>query len=371
MKVPFLDLKTYNNRYEQEIRTSVDRVLSSGWYLFGEEKKGFEAEYSYYIGVKETIGVGSGLDALKIILKALCIQNNWENGDEVIVPANTFIASILAIFDIGLKPVLIEPVEATFNINPAKIEDNITSRTKAIMIVHLYGLNAFTPEIKELCDRYNLKLIEDAAQAHGAYHEGKQIGTLGDASAFSFYPGKNLGAMGDAGAICTNNKQLADICRALSNYGGESKYIYKYKGFNSRMDEVQAAVLRVKLKGLDQDNLKRREVANYYLEHIQNPKVKLPNCTQEKEHVWHLFIVRVSDRSSFLRHMDEHEVEVSIHYPIAANEQTGYPELHGLNLPITKKLHREVVSLPMSPILTKKQIRQVVGVVNNYKLGAI
>ena len=367
MNVPFLDLKTYNNRYEQEIRSSVDRVLSSGWYLFGEEKKAFEAEYSHYIGVKETIGVGSGLDALKIILKALRIQNNWEDGDEVIVPANTFIASILAIIDIGLKPVLIEPVEATFNISSAKIENNITSRTKAIMIVHLYGLNAFTPEIKKLCDRYNLKLIEDAAQAHGARFEGQRIGSLGDAAAFSFYPGKNLGAMGDAGAICTDNKQLADCCRALSNYGGERKYIYKYKGFNSRMDEVQAAVLRVKLKGLDQDNLKRREVANYYLEHIQNPELQLPNCREEKEHAWHLFVVRVADRPSFLRHMNEEGVEVSIHYPIAPNEQVGYPELQGLNLPITTRLHREVVSLPISPVLNEQQRQKVVQAVNSYE----
>ncbi len=367
MIVPFLNLRECNSPYEDDIRTSVDRVVRSGWYLFGEEKRAFESEFSRFIGVKETIGVGSGLDALKIILEAYRILDGWGDNDEIIVPANTFIASILAIISTGLKPILVEPDEATFNIDSTKIEEKITTRTKGIMIVHLYGQNAFHKEIKDLCNLYDLKLIEDAAQAHGAYCGEQRVGSLGDAAAFSFYPGKNLGAMGDAGAICTDNVQFSDCCRAISNYGGIQKYRYKYKGLNSRMDEIQAAVLRIKLKELDTENQKRRKIARYYVDHIHNPEVQLPICIKQKSHVWHLFVVRVNDRRSFMEHMENLNVETSIHYPIAPNEQVGYPELKGLNLPISEKLHREVVSLPISPVLGIEQVLHVVEAVNCYK----
>lgn len=371
MNVPFLHLKEYNNRYEEDIRKAVVRVIQSGWYLFGAEKEALEREFSEYIGVKETIGVGSGLDALKILLRAYRILENWEEGDEIIVPANTFIASILAIVDTGLKPVLVEPDETTFNIDPDLIEKKISSHTKAIMIVHLYGQNALNKKVEELCKTYDLKLIEDAAQAHGAYHEGKRIGSLGDAAAFSFYPGKNLGAMGDAGAICADDLQLASCCRALSNYGGETKYKYKYKGFNSRLDEIQAAILRIKLKGLDADNKRRMEIANYYLRNISNPSVKLPAYENEKSHVWHLFVVRVKNQDEFIQHLNEQGVEASVHYPIAPNEQEGYLELHNLDLPITKQIHREVVSLPISPVLDENELQKVVKAVESFQTAGV
>ena len=367
MSVPFLDLKVYNRRYEDEVHAAVERVIRSGWYLFGAEKKAFEREFSEYIGVKETIGVGSGLDALKIILKAYRILEKWEEGDEIVVPANTFIASILAIVDTGLKPVLVEPDENTFNIDPDLIEKKISSHTKAIMIVHLYGQNAINKKVEELCESYDLKLIEDAAQAHGASYEGKRIGSLGDAAAFSFYPGKNLGAMGDAGAICTDNLQLASCCRALSNYGGEAKYKYKYKGFNSRLDEIQAAILRIKLKGLDADNKRRMEIANYYLRNISNPGIKLPAYRKDKSHVWHLFVVRVKNRNEFIQYLNAQGVEASVHYPIPPNGQEGYPELQELHLPLSKILHQEVVSLPMNPTLGENELKKVVKAVENYQ----
>lgn len=372
MSVSFLNLKDCNGRFEEEISASLDRIAKSGWYLFGHEKKFFEQEFSDFIGVNYTVGVGSGLDALKIILEAYRQINGWEEGDEVIVPANTFIASILAIMDVGLKPILIEPEVQTYNIDPGLVEKNITARTKAIMIVHLYGKNAYKEKIGQLCDNYNLKLIEDAAQAHGAYYQNKRLGSVGDAAAFSFYPGKNLGAMGDAGAICTDDSKLAECCRMLSNYGASSKYKYKYKGFNSRLDELQAAVLRVKLQKLDEDNQQRRQVANFYLNNIDNAKVVLPEkrkgtaVLNDQSHVWHLFVVRVKNRDQFMDHLTERGVETSIHYPIAPNNQEGYPELQDLTLPITEQLHREVVSLPMNPILSKNELEQVVEAVESY-----
>jgi dTDP-4-amino-4,6-dideoxygalactose transaminase len=370
MKVPFLNLKEYNKRYEEDIRASMDRVLNSGWYLFGEEKESFEQEFADFLGTDHTIGVGSGLDALKIILKAYRKINGWEENDEIIVPANTFIASILSIMDVGLQPVLVEPDVQTYNIDPSLIEQKITDRTRAIMIVHLYGQNAYTQEISQLCDKYNLKLIEDAAQAHGAYYQNKRVGSVGDAAAFSFYPGKNLGAMGDGGAICTCDQQLAECCRKLSNYGASSKYKYQYRGFNSRLDELQAAILRVKLEKLDGDNQRRREVADFYLHNIDNPKVILPktgdSVLNDRSHVWHLFVVRVKNREQFITHLKDCGVEASIHYPIAPNEQEGYPELNDFSLPITKQLHREVVSLPMSPVLDKEDLEHVVEAVESY-----
>ncbi|REL38638.1 DegT/DnrJ/EryC1/StrS family aminotransferase [Rhodohalobacter sp. SW132] len=365
--IKFLDLKNINEPYGKDIENAIKRVVKSGWYILGKEVGAFEREYADYIGVGHTVGVGNGLDALRIILQAYMVMGEMEEGDEVIVPSNTFIASIMAITENRLKPVLVEPDIETYNIDPNQIEKKITGKTKAIMIVHLYGQNAHSQKIGKLCGKYDLKLVEDAAQAHGAYHEEKRIGSLGDAAAFSFYPGKNLGGMGDGGAICTNNFQFAECCRALSNYGGETKYKYKYKGFNSRLDEIQAAILRIKLKGLDADNRKRKEVANFYLQNISNPEVQLPKCKDEASHVWHLFVVRVKNRDEFIRHLKEEGVEASIHYPIAPNEQEGYPELHKCDLPITNQMHKEVVSLPISPVLDEKQLQKVVKAVGSYQ----
>lgn len=366
--VPFLDLKTVNAPYEEKIREVVNRVIESGWYLKGQETEAFEKEFSDFIGVKHTIGVASGLDALRIILKAYIEKGEMEKGDEVIVPANTYIATILAIMDNRLKPVLVEPDLQTYNIDTDRIEEKITEKTKAIMIVHLYGQNAYTKNIGELCGKYNLKLLEDAAQAHGAFYTNKRVGSLGDAAGFSFYPGKNLGAMGDAGAICTNSEELAQIYRALGNYGSEKKYVNSYKGYNSRLDEIQAAVLRVKLKGLNVDNQRRREIANYYLNNITNTYVILPqNSSSDNVHVWHLFVVRVTDRSSFIDHLEANGIRTLIHYPIPPNKQEGYPELHKYKLPITEKIHEEVVSLPISPVMTGNEVDAVVKAVNSYR----
>jgi dTDP-4-amino-4,6-dideoxygalactose transaminase len=292
-------------------------------------------------------------------------------GDEIIVPANTYIASILAVTDNNLKPVLVEPNIKTYNIDPELIEEHLSEKTKGIMIVHLYGQNAYTEKIGELSNKYNLKLIEDSAQAHGAYFNDKRVGSLGDAAGFSFYPGKNLGALGDAGAICTDNAELAEVCRALGNYGSKKKYYNKYQGYNSRLDEIQAAILRVKLKGLDEDNQRRHEIAEYYLKNITNSNLTLPKFStsvlSSKSHVWHVFVVRVTDRAAFISHMKENGVGTLIHYPIPPNKQEGYPELHKFNLPITEKIHNEVVSLPISPVMTETQVRAVVEAVNSYK----
>lgn len=368
MKIPFLDLKAVNAPYEKGINEAIKRVVDSGWYILGSEVEAFEKEYSDSIGVKHTIGVGNGLDALRIILRAYMEMGIMEEGDEVIVPANTYIASILAITDNRLKPVLVEPDIYTYNIDPDLIEEKITDRTKAIMIVHLYGQNAYTEKIGELCKKYDLKLIEDAAQAHGASYKDKRVGSLGNAAGFSFYPGKNLGAMGDAGAICTDNEELANVCRALGNYGSQKKYHNNYKGFNSRLDEIQAAVLRVKLKGLDTDNQKRREIAEYYLNNISNPKVILPqpSTLTSKDHVWHLFVIRVTNRDTFVKYMTKKGVGTLIHYPVPPHYQKGYPELHEFSLPITEKIHKEVVSLPISPVQNKRDLIDTVITINEY-----
>ncbi len=368
MKIPFLNLKELNKPYNAGIKKAINRVVDSGWYLLGEEVNSFEREYSEFIGVRSTIGVANGLDALKIILRAYIEMGLMSEGDEVIVPSNTYIASILAITENRLKPILVEPDINTYNINPDLIEKHISKKTKGIMIVHLYGQNAYCEKIGELCKKYNLKLIEDAAQAHGAYYENQRVGSLGDAAGFSFYPGKNLGALGDAGAICTNDEELSEVCRALANYGSQKKYYNKYQGYNSRLDEIQAAVLKVKLKDLDRDTQERRRIAEYYLKNITNKKVILPHYTSaEYEHVWHLFVTRVSNRASFKNHLDANGVGTLIHYPIPPNKQEGFPELHNYKLPITEKIHNEVLSIPMSPVLNKHEISVVVDVINNYE----
>ncbi|MGG3937827.1 DegT/DnrJ/EryC1/StrS family aminotransferase [Anoxybacillus kestanbolensis] len=363
--IPFLDLKGINNQYKKEIKVAFERVMDSGWYILGEEVESFEKEFAAYCGTKYAIGVANGLDALALILKAYGIGE----GDEVIVPANTYIASILAISANGATPVLVEPNISSYNLDPNKIEEKITSKTKAIMVVHLYGQAANMDPINEIAKRYNLKVIEDGAQAHGAKYKGKRVGNLGDAAGFSFYPGKNLGALGDGGAITTNDSELATKLRALRNYGSHIKYENLYKGVNSRLDELQAAILRVKLPHLDKENEQRRKIAEYYLENIENPKITLPVVENgdRESHVWHLFVIRTENREHLQKTLEEHGVQTLIHYPIPPHKQEAYSEWNHLSYPITEKIHNEVLSLPISPILTIEEAKKIVDIINKYE----
>ncbi|MCX6248475.1 MAG: DegT/DnrJ/EryC1/StrS family aminotransferase [Bacteroidetes bacterium] len=377
--IKFLDLKAINASFEPELSQAVQRVVSSGWYLLGEEVQAFEKEYAEFIGCKHCIGVANGLDALRLILKAYIELGIMEEGDEIIVPANTYIASILAITDNRLIPVLVEPDIYTYNIDPLKIEEKITDKTRGIMIVHLYGQNAMHPEIHRLVDKYNLKLIEDNAQAQGCYYGDKRTGSLGHAAGHSFYPGKNLGALGDAGAVTTNDDSLADVIRALGNYGSQEKYHNLYKGLNSRLDEIQAAVLRVKLKRLDVDNLRRSEIAHYYIKNIQNSKIILPTAdcrllTADCElptadflsHVWHLFVIRADDRDSLQAWLTENNIQTMIHYPIPPHKQEAYSGWNHPSLPITEQIHREVLSIPIGTVLTNEEVKTIVNACNNF-----
>lgn len=361
--IKFLDLYKMNEQYRTEIDEGIKRVLDRGWYLLGKEDDSFEFNFAQYCGTKHAIGVANGLDALNLIIKAY----GFGAGDEIIVPANTYIASILAISENGCTPVLVEPDIETYNINPDLIEEKITSRTKAIMVVHLYGQAVEMEKIWALAKKYDLKIIEDSAQGHGAVYQGKRTGNLGDASGFSFYPGKNLGCLGDGGAITTNDDELAAKLRALRNYGSHVKYQNIYKGFNSRLDEIQAAVLDVKLKGLDVDNQKRRVVAKYYLANINNPLLNLPQVKSEEGHVWHIFIVRCERRDEFQKYLTENGIQTLIHYPIPPHKQEAYKEWNNLSYPITEQIHREVISLPISPVMTEDEIKIVVTAVNNFK----
>lgn len=361
--IKFLDLHKINEQYRDGIDESIKRVLDSGWYLLGKEDDKFEENFAKYCGTKHAIGVANGLDALNLIIKAY----GFNNGDEIIVPANTYIASILAISENNCTPVLVEPDIKTYNINPDLIEEKITSKTKAIMVVHLYGQAVEMEKIWALAKKYNLKVIEDSAQAHGALYQGKRTGNLGDASGFSFYPGKNLGCLGDGGAITTNDEELAKKLRALRNYGSHVKYQNIYKGFNSRLDEIHAAVLDVKLKGLDADNQKRRVIADYYRKNIKNPLITLPQAVDEKAHVWHVFGVRVDDRDAFQKYLTENEIQTLIHYPIPPHKQEAYKEWNDLSYPITEKIHREIISLPISPVMEEDEVKKMVEVVNNYR----
>lgn len=366
--ISFLDLKAVNDSFEPELSQSIKRVLDAGWYLLGNELSAFESEYAAYTGAKHCIGVANGLDALRLILKAYLEMGIMVEGDEIIVPANTYIASLLAITDNKLKAVLVEPNIFSYNIDPNLIEEKITNRTKAIMIVHLYGQNAMSSAIQDLADKYRLKLIEDNAQAIGAYSESKKTGNLGDGAGHSFYPGKNLGALGDGGAVTTNDDDLAKVVRALSNYGSNKKYINTYKGLNSRLDEIQAAVLRTKLVRMDEENHKRREVAAYYLEKIKHPDIILPfiegSAATTESHVWHLFVIRTAKRAALQQYLTDNGIQTLIHYPIPPHKQQAYQELNFLSLPITEKIHDEVLSLPISPVLTKKEVQKVVETIN-------
>ncbi|MFD2703139.1 DegT/DnrJ/EryC1/StrS family aminotransferase [Paenibacillus shunpengii] len=362
--IPFLDLKKINLKYEEAIVEGVKKVLHSGWYVLGEEVRKFEQAFAEYCETKYAIGVANGLDALELIIKAYDIGP----GDEVIVPSNTYIASILSVSANGAKPVLVEPDLRTYNIDPHKIEESISPRTKAIMVVHLYGQACNMNPIYEIAKKHNLKIIEDCAQAHGAVYHDIKVGNLGDAAAFSFYPGKNLGALGDAGAITTNDDELYKTIIALRNYGSHRKYENMYKGYNSRLDELQAPILQAKLEQLDSENNTRRDIALYYLNHITNPHIILPFVEyQETSHVWHVFVIRTTNRQDFVDYMGENGVQTMIHYPIAPHKQQAYKEWNGESYELSEKIHSEVVSLPISPVMEMKDVQRVVEVVNEYK----
>ncbi len=364
--IPFLNLKAINAQYREELIEASIRVIESGWYILGKETESFEDAFSTYCGTRHSIGVGNGLDALSLILKAYKEMGIMHSGDEVIVPANTYIASVLAISKNDLVPVMVEPDIESYNIDPLNIEMKITPRTKAIMAVHLYGQAAEMNTINAIAKKHDLKVIEDSAQAHGAYYHGEKTGSLGDASGFSFYPGKNLGALGDGGAITTDDDELMRTIKTLRNYGSHKKYENIYKGTNSRLDEMQAAMLNVKLKYLDEEIAKRKAIAEYYRSHINNSKVVLPKVEDEASHVWHLFVLRTSQRDKLIDHLKENGIESMIHYPIAIHQQNAYRELNDLHLPITEKIHKEVVSLPISPVMTSDEIKKVVDAVNRF-----
>ena len=367
MKVPFLSLKDITDKYKDEIHEAALRTIDSGWYLQGKENETFEADYSKYIGTKYTIGCANGLDALIWIFRAYIELGVMKEGDEVIVPANTYIATILAITENNLVPVLVEPNPDTLQIDDSKIEEKITDKTKAIAIVHLYGQCAYTDKIGELCKKYNLKLIEDNAQAHGCVYKGTKTGAIGDAAGHSFYPGKNLGALGDAGAVTTNNPGLAQAVRSLANYGSQKKYVFQYCGRNSRLDEIQAAILDVKLKHLDEDVKLRKEVAKKYLSGVTNPKIKLPKIFDWDQHVFHIFTILTEDREGLQKYLTEKEIGTNIHYPIPPHKQECYKEWNNLSFPVTEKIHQQELSLPMSPCLTDEQIQYVIDTLNEWK----
>ena len=367
MQVPFLDLKQINLKDYNEISQAIDAVINGGWYIQGSCCKQFEKNFASYCGTKHCIGVANGLDALILILRAYKELGLINDGDEVIVPANTYIASILAISANNLTPVLVEPDINNYLIDVNKIESAITSTTKAIMVVHLYGQITPMAKIWELAQKYGLKVIEDSAQSHGAYYYEKRSGNLSDASGFSFYPGKNLGALGDGGAITTNDSQLESTIRALANYGSEVKYQNIYKGINSRLDELQAAILDVKLTKLDADTEKRRAIAILYREQISNHKITIPQVVLgESSHVWHLFVVRTSDRDELQKYLAANSIGTVIHYPIPPHKQQAYQELSNLSLPISEQIHREVLSLPISSVQTPEQTQYVINILNKY-----
>lgn len=372
--IPFLSLKDVTALHGAEINEAVTRVVNEGWYLQGKENARFEENYSRFIGTKYTIGCANGLDALVWIFRAYIELGVMQPGDEVIVPANTYIATILAITENGLTPVLIEPKPNTLEIDEDRIEAAISPRTKAIAIVHLYGRNAYTEKIGNLCKKYKLKLIEDNAQAHGCKHtDGRRTGSIGDAAGHSFYPGKNLGALGDGGAVTTNDQDLAEAVRALANYGSQKKYVFKYAGRNSRLDEIQAAVLDVKLKYLTEDNGHRQEMAHYYYEYISNPLISLPDLMPDEQNVYHLFPVLVGEgkRDALHDYLEQNGVGTVCHYPIAPHEQECYSKaawnMPRLSLPITERLAAEELSFPIGPAITQQEVAQVVDLVNRFK----
>ncbi|MBQ7420516.1 MAG: DegT/DnrJ/EryC1/StrS family aminotransferase [Prevotella sp.] len=364
--IKFLDLKAITEQYADEIREAAINVIDSGWYLQGNANKQFEADYAQYIGTQHCVGVANGLDALIWIYRAYIELGIMQPGDEVIVPANTYIASILAITENRLKPVLVEPDINTLEIDDRLIEQAITPRTRSILIVHLYGRCAYTDKIGELCNKYHLKLVEDNAQAHGCRYNGQRTGSLGDAAGHSFYPGKNLGALGDGGAVTTNDEALAECIRALANYGSQRKYVFKYKGRNSRLDEIQATILDVKLHHLDDDNKHRQQIAAYYYEHISNPLITLPRRLDDTQNVYHIFPVLCPERDRLQQHLTEQGIQTLIHYPIPPHQQECYKEWNDLSLPVTERIHQQELSLPISPVMTGAEAEYVTEILNGF-----
>ena len=367
--IKYLPLKQINDRYDADLREAVGRVMDSGWYLKGEHTQRFEKNYATYIGTKYCVGVANGLDALTLILRAYIEKGVMQPGDEVIVPANTFIASILSVSECGLTPVLVEPCIDTFQIDDSQIEEVITERTKALMIVHLYGRCAYTEKIGMICKKHQLKLIEDNAQAHGCFApmdngQWRRTGSLGDAAAHSFYPGKNLGALGDAGAVTTNDKELAQIIEELGNYGSSKKYVFDYQGRNSRLDEIQAAMLDVKLRHLDEDNQRRQAVADYYINNVKHSEILLPTPSQS---VYHIFPILCERRDELQQYLKENGVETMIHYPIPPHKQACYKEWNDLSFPITERIHRQELSLPCHPAMKQEEADQIVSLLNRFR----
>lgn len=360
--IKFLDLHKINQRFKSEIDLAIREVLESGWYLLGEKNKAFEENFAKYCETKFSIGCANGLDALHLAIRAY----DFPKDSEIIVPANTYIASILAISNCGLKPILVEPNLETYNIDVDLIEAKITEKTKAIVVVHLYGQAVEMEKIWELAKKYNLKIIEDSAQAHGAIYQGKKVGNLGDIGCFSFYPGKNLGALGDGGSITTNDEEVAIKIRAIANYGSLIKYENIYKGLNSRLDEIQAAILDLKLQFLDADNQQRREIAKIYRENIKNEKIVLPKPYKEESHVWHLFVIRTKDRDKLQEYLKIKGIQTLIHYPIPPHKQNAYKEWNNLSFPITEKIHKEVLSLPISPAMNKEEAFYIAQILNEF-----
>lgn len=369
--IPFLDLKAINAQYREALIEAASRVIDSGWYILGNEVEQFEAAFAQYCETEYCLGVANGLDALVLILRAYKALGMMAEGDEVIVPANTYIASILAITENGLKPVLVEPDAETYNLNPALIEQHITGKTKAILTVHLYGQVTGMDQINAIARKYNLKVIEDAAQAHGALYKGKKVGSLGDAAGFSFYPGKNLGAIGDAGAITTSDPELFRTIKALRNYGSHEKYKNLYQGVNSRLDEIQAAMLGVKLQYLDSETRRRQTIALAYTRGISNPLIRQPlmkSSTLEsiQNHVFHLYVVQCDDRAGFQEYLAEQGIATLIHYPVAPHKQQAFAHWSELSFPITESMHEKVLSLPISPVMADDEVAKVIDACNSY-----
>ena len=366
--IKFLDLYKVNQQYEPEIREAINEVLDRGWYILGEIDQRFEQNYAAYCGTKHCIGVANGLDALTLIFRAYKELGIMKDGDEILVAANTYIASILSISENGLVPVLVEPDPNTYNIDPEQLEKHITPRTRGILPVHLYGQLCGMGKMLQIAEKHHLQIIEDCAQAQGAVlsSDGRKSGNLSDIAGHSFYPGKNLGALGDAGAVTTNNDELAAMIRALGNYGSHKKYVNDYQGVNSRLDEIQAAILDVKLKYLDRDNAKRREIAKIYLREIKNPSLVLPYYSGNEDHVFHLFVVLCKERDQFQQYLNNHDIQTVIHYPIPPHKQNAYREWNSLSLPITEQIHEQALSLPISPVMEMNEIEKVVDAVNKF-----
>jgi dTDP-4-amino-4,6-dideoxygalactose transaminase len=365
--VKFLDIRKITDSFGHDLNRAVAQVMASGCFIRGKQVDQFESEYAAFTGTRHCVGVGNGFDALRLIFRAWILSGNLKEGDEVIVPANTYIASVLAVIENRLTPVLVEPVVGMYTIDAARVEEKITPRTKAIMIVHLYGQNAMNDEIATIARKHQLKLVEDNAQAAGCFADTRRTGSLGDAGAHSFFPTKNLGALGDGGAVTTNDASLAEMVRTLGNYGSAKKGINELPGVNSRLDEIQAAILNLKLGRLDADNARRRRAADFYLRNINNPKIRLPDVpARAQEHVWHLFVVRSNQREKLQQHLLKHNIETLVHYPVAPHHQPALSAYNQFSYPVTEAIHREVLSLPLSPVIGDHELEKVVDAVNAF-----